>query len=58
MTIEERRLRDANNGLRAETLEDVEDAIRALQSTDTPSTEELAKQLFARRDELLRRGSR
>ena len=46
--VEERRLRDAENGLRGESLEDVADAIRALQSTDTPGTEQLQADLWAR----------
>lgn len=50
--LEQRRLRDAYNGLQAETAADIHDAIAALQSTDTPGMEALEEQLWKRYREL------
>lgn len=48
MSREAARLHAANEGLWADSVSEIEDAIRALQSTDTPGTEELSEKLFRR----------
>lgn len=48
LSHEKVRLAKAEDGLYAGTTSEIRDALRALQSTDTPGTEELSQKLFRR----------